>query len=329
MSDQRNSASNTARAKVPKWLVPHLKQYGLLLFALALLLVVFGSRSNNFLTMSTLGSIANQIPDLTLIAVGMTFVLMIGAIDLSVGSVVALSSTVLGVLMIDWGWPWWAAATAGIAAGGICGLISGSIVVMARIPSFIVTLGMLEFARGLCYQLTDSQTKYLGNGIDWIGQPLASLSVSPAFLLAIAVVIAGQFLLTGTVLGRYCVAIGTNAETVRMSGIRTGPYCISVFMISGLLSGVAGIVVSSRLATADPNAAVGIELAAIAACVIGGTSLMGGRGSVISTLLGVLVIAVLQTGLAQMGASDPMKRMITGVVIILAVLLDAFRKRPT
>jgi ribose transport system permease protein len=302
-------------------------QYAGLLGALALLVLVFGSLSENFLQIATVVSIANQIPDLALIAVGMTLVLIIGGIDLSVGSVLALSSAVLGTLMVDHQWPLWAAVPLCLLTGAACGLFNGIISVGAGIPSFIVTLGMLEIARGATKVVTDSQTKYIGSAVESIGQPIAGLQLSPAFLLAIAAVLIGEFVLTRTVFGRYLVAIGTNKEAVRMSGIRSSPYSITVFAISGLLCGLAGLAQVSRLSTADPNAAVGIELSAIAACVIGGTSLMGGRGSVISSFLGVLIIAVLQTGLAQIGASDPTKQMITGSVIVAAVLLDAIRGR--
>jgi ribose transport system permease protein len=200
--------------------------------------------------------------------------------------------------------------------------------------------------------VTNSETKYIGSAVEVIGEPIAGillspeeariqqqlqidigepiagiLLLSPAFLIAIMAVIGGQFLLSRTVFGRYCVAIGTNAEAVRMSGIRSAPYSISVFVICGMLCGLAGLTHTSRLSTADPNAAIGIELAAIAACVIGGTSLMGGRGNVINSFLGVLIIAVLQTGLAQIGASDPMKQIVTGSVIVIAVILDAVRSR--
>ena len=156
---------------------------------------------------------------------------------------------------------------------------------------------------------------------------LDAIGLSPAFLGACLTVLAGQFLLTRTVFGRYCIAIGTNAEAVRLSGIRAAPYSIAVFAISGLMCSLAGWAQTARLSTADPNAAVGIELSAIAACVIGGTSLMGGRGSVISSFIGVLIIKVLQTGLAQLGVSDANKQIITGSVIIVAVLLDAIRSR--
>tara|TARA_R110002049_G_scaffold27321_2_gene94083 strand:- start:191888 stop:192913 length:1026 start_codon:yes stop_codon:yes gene_type:complete len=302
-----------------------LVQYAGLLGVLALLVTAFSFSSDHFFQTSTIISIANQIPDLTLIAVGMTLVLIVGGIDLSVGSVLALSSAVLGVLMVDHGWSLWAAIPCCVLTGAACGLVSGTISIGAGIPSFIVTLGMLEIARGATKVITDSQTKYIGSAVEPIGEPISTIMVSPAFLLAILAVIAGQFLLSRTVFGRYCIAIGTNAEAVRMSGIRSRPYSIAVFVISGGLCGLAGLTQTSRLSTADPNAAIGIELAAIAACVIGGTSLMGGRGNVINSFLGVLIIAVLQTGLAQLGVSDANKQIITGTVIVVAVLLDAIR----
>lgn len=302
-------------------------QYVGLIGALLLLVLVFSSLSENFLQTGTAISIANQIPDLTLIAVGMTFVLIIGGIDLSVGSVLALSSAVLGSLMVDHQWSLWAAAPVCLLTGAACGVFNGIVSVGAKIPSFIVTLGMLEIARGATKVVTDSQTKYIGSAVESIGEPIAGLQLSSAFLLAVAAVLIGEFVLTRTVFGRYLVAIGTNEEAVRMSGIRSAPYSIAVFAISGMLCGLAGLTQVSRLSSADPNAAIGIELAAIAACVIGGTSLMGGRGSVISSFLGVLIIAVLQTGLAQIGVSDPTKQIITGSVIVAAVLLDAMRRR--
>lgn len=308
-------------------IVESLLQYVALLCVLLALIAIFGSQSQNFLTQRTFVSIANQIPDLTFVAVGMTLVLVVAGIDLSVGSVLALSSAVLGLLMVDYKWPLWAAIAPCLMTGALCGLVNGSISIGFRIPSFIVTLGMLEIARGATKVVTDSQTKYIGSAVEPIGEPLPGIMLSPAILLAILVVLGGQFLLSKTVFGRYCIAIGTNEEAVRMSGIRTAPYSIVVFVISGFMCALAGIAQTSRLSSADPNAAIGIELSAIAACVIGGTSLMGGRGSVVSTFLGVLIIAVLQTGLAQLGVSDANKQIITGAVIILAVLLDALRTR--
>ncbi|MCC9608648.1 ABC transporter permease [Blastopirellula sp. JC732] len=302
-------------------------QYGGLLLVLLAMVGVFSLQSENFFQRSTFTTIANQIPDLTLVAVGMTFVLVIGGIDLSVGSILALSSAVLGALMVDAGWPLWAAIPICLVSGAFCGLINGCVSIGFGIPSFIVTLGMLEIARGVTKVITDSQTKYIGSAVEGIGEPLAYIHFSTAFLLALGAVLAGQFLLSRTVFGRYLIAIGTNEEAVRMSGIRTAPYSIAVFVLSGLLCGLGGLVQASRLSSADPNAAIGLELSAIAACVIGGTSLMGGRGSVISSFIGVLIISVLQTGLAQLGVSDANKQIITGSVIVVAVLIDALRSK--
>jgi ribose transport system permease protein len=302
-------------------------QYAGMAAALLGLVAIFGFASPNFATAATAASIANQIPDLTVVAVGMTLVLIVGGIDLSVGSLLALSAALMGAVLVDHHWPLPLAILLALLTGTAAGLLNGVISVWARIPSFIVTLGMLEAARGGAYLATDSQTRYIGRSVEWIGAPLPGLAVSPAVLTALVVVIVGQVLLTRTVFGRHLIAIGTNAEAVRMAGIRIAPYAIAVFAVSGLLCGLAGVMQTARLSSADPNAAVGMELSAIAACVIGGTSLMGGRGSVIATFFGVLIIAVLQTGLAQIGASEPLKRVITGGVIVAAVLLDALRQR--
>jgi ribose transport system permease protein len=300
-----------------------------LLAVLAGLLTLFGVQSGTFLSARTFATIANTIPDLLVVAVGMTLVLIAGGIDLSVGSVMALSASVMGLVMARWGWPAWAGFVACLAVGTACGAVNGALTVAWSLPSFIVTLGMLEIARGGAYLVTGSQTVYLGARVEVLGTPLARLGVSPAFLVAVALVVVAQVVLSRTVFGRYLVAIGTNEEAVRLSGIDPRWTKFAAFALAGLTSGVGGLFTASRLAAADPNGAIGLELSAIAAAVIGGTSLMGGRGSVFGTFLGVLIIALLQTGLAQVGASEPAKRVITGAVIVLAVIVDTYRQRRT
>ena len=194
-----------------------------------------------------------------------------------------------------------------------------------RVPSFIVTLGMLEIARGLSYMLTGSQTMYLAGALRELARPVPDLPVPAAFVIALVLVVALQLILSRTVYGRHLIAVGTTEEAVRLAGIRPGGLKMSVFVISGALVGLGSLFYTARLGSADPNAGVGLELSAIAAVVIGGTSLMGGRGSVVSTFLGVLIIATLDTGLAQVGASEPLKRVITGAVIVTAAVLDAWR----
>ena len=298
-----------------------------LLGALFGLIVFFGLQSEYFWSPLTFTTLANQIPSLTVIAVGMTFVLIIAGIDLSVGSVMALSGAVLGLAIVDMNIPLWLACIMCLATGLICGLFNGVIVTRWGVPSFIVTLGMLEIARGGAYLVTDSQTKYIGSAVELVSAPLPGINLSPALFLAVLVVIAGQLLLSRTIFGRYMIAVGTNEEAVHLSGINVAKNKLAVFCIAGLLAGLGGLFHVGYLQSADPNAGIGLELSAIAAVVIGGTSLSGGKGSVINSFLGVLIIAVLQTGLAQIGASEPTKRVITGLVIITAVILDVYRNR--
>jgi ribose transport system permease protein len=300
----------------------------MLLIWLALLLL-FGLLSENFLTAGTLRTLANRIPTLTVVAAGMTLVLIIGGIDLSVGSVLGLCGAVLGVALVSWGWSFWAGAALAMVTGLAAGLLNGWISVRLRIPSFIVTLGMLEVARGLAYLATHSQTKYIGSRVEALSNPVPLVGVSPAFIIAVGIIIAGQVILSRTVFGRYLVAIGTNEQAVRLAGINGPPFKIAVFALLGLLTGLGAVFYTSRLGSSDPNAGVGLELSAIAAVVIGGTSLMGGRGSVLNSFFGVLIIATLEAGLAQAGATEPTKRVVTGAVIVFAVVLDAWRHQWT
>ena len=296
-----------------------------ILASLILLILFFGIASDNFFSLITLTTILNQLPALTVVTVGMTFVLIVAGIDLSVGSVLGFSAAVVGAAAISWGVPLPLACLLGVGVGVICGSVNGVLVSYFSLPSFIVTLGMLEMARGLAYVTTDSQTVYIGAEIQRISLPLPGMGVSAALIFSLLLVVAAHFLLTRTVFGRYITAIGTNEKAARMSGIDTRPYLLLVLATSGGLAGLGGVFNAAYLGSADPNAGIGLELSAIAAAVIGGTSLMGGRGSIIGAFAGVLIISVLQNGLAQIGLSEPTKRLITGAVIIIAVLIDRWR----
>jgi ribose transport system permease protein len=297
-----------------------------LFVALLLMVALFSSLSQYFFSVDTFVQIANDIPAVAVTAVGMTFVLIIAGIDLSVGSVMALSAAAMGIAMLQWHWDLLPAVVLAMFTGLVVGAINGAVTVAFRLPSFIVTLGMLEVARGLAYIATDSRTQYIGSKIDWLGKPVLA-GLSPAFFIAIAIVALAQIVLTRTVFGRCMIGIGTNEEAMRLAGVDPRPIKIAVFAIAGLLAGLGGVFLASRLEAADPNAGSGAELVVIASVVIGGTSLMGGRGSVVSTFFGVLVISVLEAGLAQIGASEPTKRVVTGCVIIVAVVLDTLRER--
>ncbi len=298
-----------------------------LLAVWAALVLLFGECSSGFFSPATLGSVANRIPALLLVATGMTLLMVTGGIDLSVGSVLGFCGTVVGVAMIDWGWGLAGAIGASIVVGLLLGGVNGLVTVKLRLPSFIVTLGMLEVARGLAFLTAHSRTQYIGAAVEGLGAPLGALVVSPAFLCALVVVACGQALLSYTVFGRRLIAVGANIEAATISGIAVDRPRIAAHALLGALTGVAAVFNCSRLGSADPNAGVGFELSVIAAVVVGGTSLLGGRGSVAKSFLGVLIVATLEAGLVQMGASEPLKRVVTGVVIVVAVLADSWRRR--
>jgi ribose transport system permease protein len=325
MNAPASSATVVAPRPTPAWR-SQLGTYLGLLAVLAGMVALFSTLSEYFWSAETFITIANEIPALAVMAVGMTFVLIIAGIDLSVGSVMALSAATSAAAIVQWKWSVPAAALLALATGLICGTVTGAVSVAWRLPTFIVSLGMLEAVRGGAYVVTDSRTQYVGDAISWLAAPLLG-GISVAFLIALLLVVAAQLVLTRTVFGRSVVGIGTNEEAMRLAGVDPRPVRIIVFAMTGLLAGLAGLMQSARLEAADPNAGTGMELQVIAAVVIGGTSLMGGRGSVVNTAFGVLIIAVLEAGLAQVGASEPSKRIITGVVIVAAVIVDTLRQR--
>ena len=298
-----------------------------IVLALILLILFFGLSAENFFSLVTLTMVLNQLPALTVVTVGMTLVLIVAGIDLSVGSVLGFSATVIGIAIVSWGLPLPVACIAGVLTGLLCGALNGGLVASFRLPAFIVTLGMLEMARGMAYIVNDSQTVYIGASIQKIALPLPGLGVSAALIIALTVVAGGQFLLSRTVMGRHLVAVGSNEQAAKMSGIDPRRYRFLVLALSGALAGLGGMFNAAYLGSADPNAGFGLELSAIAAAVIGGTSLMGGRGSVLGAFAGVLIISILQSGLAQIGVSEPSKRLITGAVIVIAVLIDRWRQK--
>ena len=291
------------------------------------LILLFGRLSPGFLSTASLGAVANRIPALLLTATGMTLLMVTGGIDLSVGSVLGLCGAIVGVAMVDFDWGLTGAIFLSILLGCLIGSINGLVSVKLRLPSFIVSLGMLEIARGFAFLATHSQTKYIGAAVEGIGTAIDGWVVSPAFVIALAVVALGQALLSYTVLGRYLIAVGANREAASLSGVPVDRTRLWAHAILGALTGLAAVINCSRLGSADPNAGVGFELSVIAAVVVGGTSLLGGRGSVVKTFLGVLIVATLEAGLVQIGATEPVKRVVTGTVIVIAVFADTWRRR--
>ncbi|WP_018239972.1 ABC transporter permease [Ensifer sp. BR816] len=301
--------------------------------ALLLLILFFALTADHFLSPNNISNILTQITINLILAIGMTFVILIGGIDLSVGSMLAFCAVVGGsVLTVPDLSVFQAVSLATVAAvgtGALCGFLNGWISAFWGLPSFIVTLGMLNIARGAALQVTDARTIYsFPPSFNAFGSQMI-YGVPVVFLIALALVGIAWFVLSKTVFGRLLYGIGNNEEAVRLAGHSLMIYKIAAFTIAGVLVGIAAMVYMARLNIASPIIGIGFELNAIAAVIIGGTSLSGGRGSVIGTLLGACIIGVLANGLILFGLSDFMRQLITGVVIILAVIVDKYRERIT
>ena len=298
--------------------------------ALLAMVVFFAVVAPDFTTHENVANILTQITINLILATGMTFAILIGGIDLSVGAVMALCAVVAGsVLKLDLSDP--VAIGLGIGAslavGMACGACNGFVSSFWRVPSFIVTLGMLNVARGGALEVTNARTIYdFPDSFNAFGTA-SVLGVPVMFVLALVLLGVGWVVLTRTVFGRMIYAIGNNEEAVRLSGHRPFVFKVLAFTVTGLCVGIAALVYMTRLTIANPILGVGFELNAIAAVIIGGTSLSGGRGSLVGTLLGAAIIGVLANGLILMGVTDFVRQIITGLVIIGAVILDSYRAR--
>ncbi len=298
--------------------------------ALLAMVVFFAAVAPDFTTHENVANILTQITINLILATGMTFAILIGGIDLSVGAVMALCAVVAGsVLKLDLSDP--VAIGLGIGAslavGMACGALNGFVSSFWRVPSFIVTLGMLNVARGGALEVTNARTIYdFPDSFNAFGTA-SVLGVPVMFVLALVLLGVGWVVLTRTVFGRMIYAIGNNEEAVRLSGHRPFVFKVLAFTVTGLCVGIAALVYMTRLTIANPILGVGFELNAIAAVIIGGTSLSGGRGSLVGTLLGAAIIGVLANGLILMGVTDFVRQIITGLVIIGAVILDSYRAR--
>lgn len=288
----------------------------------------------NFLKADNLLNIANQIAVIAIIAIGMTMVIITAGIDLSVGSLIALSAVVAALLIRDHANAEKASALgmficslAGIAGCGVIGCFSGVMVTVFAIPSFIVTLGMMLVASGLAYIFSAGQSIYqVPDSFVWLGRG-AEVGLPNAVLLMIILYAAAHVIMTRMTLGRYIYAVGGNPEAARLSGVPIKAVLISVYTLSGLLAGLGGIVMASQLKSGSPTYGAMYELYVIAAVVVGGTSLSGGEGKVLGTLIGALIIAVIQNGMNLTGVESYTQKVVLGLVILGAVLLDTLKRR--
>jgi len=315
------ASGSVARKSTLGWLT----QYGIII-AFLLLCVALTFLNKYFLTPENISNILLQTSINGILAMGMTLVILTGGIDLSVGSVLAFSSIVAATFVTgDNAHSPLVALIVGVATGAVLGLINGCIIAYLKIPPFVATLGMLSVARGLTYAYTGGMPVpnlsesflNLGEG-SLLGVPVPV----PIFLLIFAIL---WVVLNHTTYGRSVYAVGGNVKSARTAGIATNPVTASVYVIAGLLAGLGGLILTARTSSALPQAGVSYELDAIAAVVIGGTSLSGGVGSIAGTLLGALIIGTINNGLDLLGVSSAYQQIVKGCIIVVAVLLDYSR----
>lgn len=310
-------------------------------FALIAIIAVFSFLSPNYATVSNFLTMSSQVAVFGLLAIGMLLVILSGGIDLSVGSTLALCGVFAGFLMQGieitalgaiYYLPVWAVVVCTLSMGALVGLVNGILVAWLKVPAFVATLGTLYVARGFALLMTNGLTfnnldggPELGNtGFEWLGFNRVS-GVPISILVLAGVAIATYLLLTRSAFGRWLYSTGGNANAAELSGVPVRRVFISVYVLSGVCAGIAGLVLSSQLTSAGPTAGSTYELTAIAAVVVGGASLMGGRGTVGGTLLGAFVIVFLGAGLVINGVSAYWQTVFTGAVIVLAVMLNSIQ----
>jgi inositol transport system permease protein len=300
---------------------------GGIFLALILVCALFSSMTSRFLTPTNISVILNQVSVNAILAFGVTFVIIAGGIDLSLGSLVAVCGVVVALLSQNNEYSLWLAIIGTLIAGIALGALNGFIVVLTKVPPFIVTLGTMTIGRGVALILSkgrpisdlNESLNFLGNG-DLFGIPIPILFLVLSYASC-------HILLTKTIFGRYVKAIGGNEMASYVAGVRVNRIKLYVYMISGLFAALAGILLTARINTGQPNAGLGFELDAIAAVIIGGTSTRGGKGTITGTLLGVLFIGVINNGLDLINVSAYWQQVIMGGIIILAVVLDGLYQK--
>lgn len=308
----------------------------LLAFAsLIVLLIFFSIASPNFLQTSNILAILQATSVNGVLAIAATLVIITGGIDLSVGTLMTFTAVTAGVVLTYWGLPLPLGILGAIGMGALCGTISGTLVAKMKIPPFIATLGMMLILKGLSLVISGTKPIYFNDTPNFyqisqgslIGAVFPAVPVPNGVLILFVLAMFIGWVLTRTVLGRYCFALGSNEEAVRLSGVNTDAWKIRIYALAGGICGIAGLLIASRLNSAQPALGLGYELDAIAAVVIGGTSLAGGRGSVLGTIIGALIMSVLLNGLRILSVAQEWQTVVTGMIIIAAVYADMLRRR--
>ena len=307
----------------------------LLAFASLLgLMIFFSFASPAFMQTDNMVGILQATAVNGVLAIACTFVIITSGIDLSVGTVMTFCSVMAGVFMTYWGLPLWIGVIGAIFFGAFCGFLSGFMIAKMKIPPFIATLGMMLLTKGLALVISGTKPIYFENealpeiSLDsLIGEVIPALPIPNGVLIMFVLAIAATFILNKTILGTYTFALGSNEEAVRLSGVNTDRWKIIVYSFAGGICGIAGLLMASRLNSAQPALGQGYELDAIAAVVIGGTSLSGGSGTILGTIIGAFIMSVLTNGLRIMSVAQEWQIIVTGVIIILAVYADNMRKK--
>lgn len=305
-------------------------QQSLAFGTLVVLFIFFSVANSNFLTWSNVSGILLSTAVIGILALGTTFVIITGGIDLSLGTGMALCSVMTGVFITNMGLPVIVGVIGGIVTGVLMGLINGLNIAFLRLPPFIATLAMMMIAGGLALVISGVAPIYFSSSApDFKQIALGTLipGLPNAVLITLVLAIVAYLVLSKTLLGRYTFAIGSNEEATRLSGVNTRRWTIFVYMFAGAFTGIAGVIIASRLDSAQPQIGTGYELQAIAAVIIGGTSLLGGRGSILGTVIGALIMSVLVNGLRIMSIQSEWQNIVVGVVILIAVFFDSLRNR--
>ena len=303
--------------------------------ALIVLFLVFSLASPNFLSFDNVVGILLATAVNGVLALGVTFVIVTAGIDLSVGTVMTLSAVMTGVFITNWQLPVPLGLLAGVATGCLAGLVNGTVVAKMKVPPFIATLGMLNVARGLALVLSGLKPIYFNDTPSFnsiamgsvLGGVVPGLQIPNAVLIFFVAALVANWLLTQTVIGRYAFAIGSNEEATRLSGVNVDGWKMGIYALAGLFSGLGGVLIAARLNSAQPSLGLGYELDAISAAVIGGTSLGGGEGTILGTVIGAFLISTLTNGLRILSVPQEWQTVITGTIVVVAVYLDIVRRR--
>jgi len=303
----------------------------LVLLGLCVLMTILSPETSGgdrvFLLTSNLFNIILASATVGILAIGATFVIAAAGIDLSLGSVLGLSSVTGAALVVTLGWPWYFAILGALGAGAAAGAVNGFIITRGKVPAFIVTLGMLGIARGLALIISSGRGIYgLPEEILFLGQARPWGVPTPVFILVTVALIA-HYVLAHTPFGHHTLALGDNENAAKATGINVNRQRMLLYTIAGLMAGIAGLIFTARVNTGDPTAGLTYELLAITAAIIGGTNLFGGRGSILGTMIGALIMGVLQNGLNLMAVQAYYQQMAIGAVLIAAVWLDQTRSR--